>query len=101
MTKGALCKVELAKMLGLEMVGYCNEDVRDWEINELSKFEYQTIERKFNSNITVEITQEDLDIIELFEYIDGKSSQLTYLLWERAADQYLEKIKNLVETIKV
>lgn len=90
-------KVELAQMLGLEMVGYGSEEVDQWEITELTKFEYQTIEREFNSDITVEITQEDLDIIEIFEYIDGKSPQLTYLLWECAADQYLEKIKNLVE----
>ena len=76
-----MCKVELAKILGLEMLEYGYEEVRDWEINELVKFEYQIIERKFNSDITVEITQEDLDIIELFEYIDGKSSQLTHLLW--------------------
>ncbi|AGN51559.1 hypothetical protein VPLG_00120 [Vibrio phage eugene 12A10] len=94
-------KVELAKMLGLEMVGYGSREVDHWEVAELTKFEYQIIEREFNSGITVAITQEDLDIIEIFEYIDGKSSQLTHLLWERAADQYLEKIKNLVETIKV
>lgn len=103
-------KVELAKMLGLEMVGYSSEDVRPWEIKELLDFEYQTIEREFTADITVKIWQEDLDEdklnIKAEDLVEDGDievcvKQVEDLIWEHAADEYLGKIKSLVETIKV
>ncbi|AUR94341.1 hypothetical protein NVP1193O_210 [Vibrio phage 1.193.O._10N.286.52.C6] len=110
MTKGSLCKVELAKMLGLE--AHCGHgDVSKWEIVDLIINDYMTIGAQFNSGtFLVSITQGDLgkdklDIklsdLEAEEDIKVCIKQCEDLLWERAADQYLEKIKNLVETIKV
>mgnify|MGYP000678163540 CR=1 FL=1 len=108
--KGSLCKVELAKMLGLELTGYCTESVRPWEIKELLDFEYQTIERTFNTRITVEVDQGDLseknlnikheDLVREGD-IKVCVKQVEDLIWERAADEYLGKVKALVETIKV
>ena len=103
-------KVELAKMLGLSHP-YGGEVVEKWHIEEVLKQDwYLTHTSKFNAHITVEITQEDfyeenLDIrsVDLKKEEDIKVciKQCEDLLWKRAADQYLEKIRNLVETIKV
>lgn len=96
-------KVELAKMLGLEMVGYDQSPVSMWEINELEKFEYQTIERKFTGDISVEIDQEDFSKGSVLLMADAEEMcrQCNLILWERAAEEYLGKIKTLVETIKI
>lgn len=91
-------KVELAKMLGLEI---CDGDVREWEIEDLRKFEYMTIDKAFNAGITVEINKEDLNIIEYFENSQITEDKINSLVWKRAADEYLGKIKSLVETIRV
>ena len=101
-------KVELAKMLGL---AECQRvDVDRWDIRDLINNDYLTIDREFCSDITAIIDEEDfkphrLDIklsdLEKEEDIKVCIKQCEDLLWERAADQYLEKIKNLVETIKV
>ena len=110
MCKGSLCKVELAKMLGLE-INYGYGDISKWEIVDLIINDYMLIDAQFNSGtLLVSITQGDLgkdnlDIklsdLEAEEDIKVCIKQCEDLLWERAADQYLEKIKNLVETIKV
>lgn len=101
-------KVELAKMLGL---AECQRVAVDkWDISALINNNYMTIDREFSSGITTIIDEEDLkphrlDIklsdLEKEEDIKVCIKQCEDLLWERAADQYLAKIKNLVETIKV
>lgn len=101
-------KVELAKMLGLELANWDN--VCKWEIQELLEHDWQTIEWQFNAGIIVMIEQEDLseknlnikheDLVREGD-IKVCVKQVEDLIWERAADEYLGKIKSLVETIKV
>jgi len=110
MYKGTLCKVELAKMLGLGQY-YSECVVVEWHISEILKQEWYTSHvYEFNADITVTLELEDLSkdnldikLSDLDKDEDSKVciKQCEDLLWERAADQYLEKIKNLVETIKV
>ncbi|CAM0047611.1 hypothetical protein VPHK460_0104 [Vibrio phage K460] len=102
-------KVELAKMLGLETTGY-PQTISKYSIYDLISSSWCVISETFTSGIEIEIEQEDLsknklDIklsdLEKDEDIKVCIKQIEDLLWERATDQYLEKIKNLVETIKV
>lgn len=105
----SLSKVELAKMLGLEF-SYGYGTVSKYDIETLIELDYMTIEWSFNAGIDVRIEQEDfcknkLDIqlsdLEKDEDIKVCIKQCEDLLLERAADEYLGKIKSLVETIKV
>lgn len=106
--KGSLCKVELAKMLGLELASWGK--VCDWEIQDLLDNRWQTIEQEFNAGIKIEGEREDLsennlnikheDLVRE-EDIKVCVKQVEDLIWERAADEYLGKIKSSVETIKV
>lgn len=106
--KGSLYKVELAKMLGLELASW--NSVCKCEIQELLEHDWQTIEWKFNADIIVMVEQEDLseknlnikheDLVRE-EDIKVCVKQVEDLIWERAADEYLGKIKSLVETIRV
>ena len=105
-----MCKVELAKMLGLGQY-YTESVVEEWHILEMLKQEWYTSHvYEFNADVTVSLdledfTKDNLDIklsdLEKDEDIKVCIKQCEDLLWERAADQYLDKIKNLVETIKV
>lgn len=102
-------KVELAKILGLDVTGY-NQTISKYDIKNLLEHEWCIISETFTSGIEIEVEQEDLsennlnitpeDLIE-----DGDIKvcikQVEDLIWERAADEYLGKIKSLVETIKV
>lgn len=103
-------RVELAKMLGLGQ--YHTECiVEKWHISEILKQEWYTSHvYEFNADITVSLEQEDLskdklDIqlsdLEKDEDIKVCIKQCEDLLWERAAEKYLGKIKKLVETINV
>ncbi len=101
-------KIELAKMLGLgELENY---NISLWEIKNLLETDWMVIDGWFTAGISVEITKEDLgknklDISfkDLEEDGDIKAciKQCEDLMWERAAEQYLSKIKGLVETINV
>lgn len=102
-------KVELAKMLGLEVTGY-TQTITHYDIRNLLESEWCSISETFTSGIEIEIEQEDLaedklniKMSDLEEDGDIKVciKQVNDLLWERAADKYLSKIANLVETIKV
>jgi hypothetical protein len=103
-------KIELAKMMGL--TSFCGDQLLDlWHIEKVLKQDwYLTHEVEFNAGIIVTITHEDfhkdkLDIKleDLDDELDAKCciKQVEGLIWERAADEYLNKIKTLVENIKV
>ena len=101
-------KIELAKMLGLEL--NFNRSIDKWSLAELMQHQWNSLDYTFNADIVVTLEQEDLakeclDINEedLVRPEDLKVciSQCENLLWERAADKYLGKIKALVETIRV
>lgn len=97
-------KVDLAKMLGLEHCGYGeNISVSKWEIEDVLEQEWETIDQGFsNGKIQVSITHEDfapdkLDIKSEDLIDDGDIKvcikQVVDLIWERAADEYLLRIK--------
>ena len=101
-------KVELAKMLGLEL--NFNRSIDKWSLAELMQNSWNSLDYIFTADIVATLEQEDLakeclDITEedLVRTEDLKVciSQCENLLWERAADKYLGKIKDIVETIKV
>lgn len=101
-------KVELAKMLGLRL--QYKRDVNKWSLAELIVSHWNILDYTFNADIVVTLEQGDLstsnlDISEddLIKPEDIKVciEQCDTLLWERAADKYLEKIANIVETLKV
>ena len=101
-------KVELAKMLGLKL--NFNRSIDKWSLAELMKNQWNSLDYIFNADIVVTLEQEDLakdclDITEedLVRPEDLKVciNQVNDLLWGRAADKYLDKIANLVETIKI
>lgn len=97
-------KVDLAKMLGLEHCGYGeNISVSKWEIEDVLEQEWETIDQGFsNGKIQVCITHEDFsadklnikheDLVEQDD-IDYCIKQVVDLIWERAADEYLLRIK--------
>jgi len=107
--KGSLCKVELAKMLGLSTTGY-DQTISKHDINNLLAYEWCIISETFTSGIEIEVEQEDLseknlnikheDLVREGD-IKVCVKQVEDLIWERAADEYLGKIKSLVETIKL
>lgn len=101
-------KVELAKILGLETLHDYRVD--SCHVKNLLAHDYMEIDWSFNADIYVSITQEDLyednlnirhDDLVKDEDIKVCIKQCEDLLWERATDEYLGKIKSLVETIKV
>ena len=97
-----MSKVELAKMIGL--AADYNTRVFDWQIRDCLESSWFDIKGFFcNENIIVSISQDDftkdkLDIKEedLIEEGDIKIciKQVEDLLWERAADKYLEMVHN-------
>ncbi len=100
-------KVELAKMLGLVTT---ESHVGKWEIKDLLETDWMVLDWVFNAGVSVEITKGDLgkdklDInledLEEDGDIEVCIKQCEDLIWERAADKYLGKIKGLVETINV
>ncbi len=104
-----MSKIELAKMLGLEE-GDWNSSISIWEIKNLLETDWMVMYWVFTADISVEITKEDLgknklniNLKDLEEDGDIKAciKQCEDLMWERAAEQYLSKIKGLVETINV
>jgi hypothetical protein len=97
-------KVELAKMLGLEHCGYGeNISVSKWEIEDVLEQEWETIDQGFsNGKIQISIEHEDfaankLNIKheDLIDECDVKVciKQVSDLIWERAADEYLLRVK--------
>lgn len=103
-----MSKVELAKMLGLRLI--YNNDVTVWSLKDLLSSHWYSVDYTFNADIIATLTQEDLvkdkldisdgDLIEP-EDIKACIQQCDELLWERAAAEYLNKITNIIETLKV
>ena len=95
-------KVELAKMLGLEY--YYGYSVDKYTLADCIFYDCEIIHWEFcNSKIVVSVCQEDftkdkLDIklsdLEREEDIKTCIKQVEDLLWERAADRYLEMVHN-------
>ena len=97
-------KVELAKMMWLEPCGYGdNINVSKWEIEDVLEQEWETIDQGFlEGKIQVSITHEDFapdkldikpeDLVEQGD-IDYCIKQVVDLIWERAADAYLNRVK--------
>lgn len=97
-------KVELAKMLGLEHHCYGEAiSVNKWEIESALEKQWQTIPQYFLfGKIRVEVVHEDFapdklnikpeDLVEQGD-IDYCIKQVEDLIWERAADKYLFRIK--------
>lgn len=98
-----MTKVELAKMIGLT----CDSKylkVNKREIEDLLQHEWGSVEQAFcNGKIRVCVQQKDLakdklDIRpeDLIKDEDAKvcCTQIETLLWERAAEDYLQKIHN-------
>lgn len=95
-------KVELAKMIGLEY--YCGYSVDKYHLMDLLENDWDSIDWEFcNGKIIVSVSREDfakdkLNIKEsdLIEDGDIKTciKQVEDLLWERAADKYLEMVHN-------
>lgn len=92
-------KVELAKMLGLKLQH--KRDINKWSLAELMQNRWDSPDYTFNADIVITLEQEDLtkdclDISEedLVRPADLKVciEQCETLIWERAADKYLEKI---------
>lgn len=95
-------KVKLAKMIGLYETGY-DQTISKQDILNLLENELMVISETFCGNIEVEIEQEDfsqdkLDIklsdLENDADIKVCIKQVEDLLWERAADEYLEMVHN-------
>lgn len=93
-------KIELAKMIGLITTGY-TQQITKYDIENLLENEWMTISETFSGNIEIEIEQEDLaadcldiKLIDLEREEDAKVCirQVENLLWERAADKYLELV---------
>lgn len=92
-------KIELAKMIGLEAEGI---NVYEWQIRDCLDSSWFDIKFSFcDEKIIVSVDQDDftkdkLDITEedLVEEGDIKAciKQVEDLLWERAADKYLEMV---------
>ena len=97
-------KVELAKMLGLEHCGYgADISVNRWEIEEVLQQEWETIDQGFSrGKIKISIVHEDFapdalnitlkDLVKQGD-IDYCIKQVEDLIWERAADEYIGRIK--------
>ena len=96
-------KVELAKMIGLEK-DYDNCYIQKEDLQASLKMHWCKIELNFCDNIInvrvdkSDFTKDKLDIKEedLIEEGDIKTctKQVEDLLWERAADRYLEMVHN-------
>lgn len=96
-----MSKVELAKLLGLETTGY-TQNISQEYIENLLEHECMIISETFIGGIEVEIKQEDFtsdklnikpeDLVEQGD-IDYCIKQVVDLIWERAADEYLLRIK--------
>lgn len=97
-------KVELAKMLGLEHCGYGKDiSVSKWEIEDVLQQEWETIDQGFsNGKIQISIAHEDfapdelnIKLTDLVDEGDIKVciKQVVDLIWERAADEYLLRVK--------
>lgn len=100
-----MTKVELAKMIGLTCDTWNRVlKVDKWQIEDLLQHEYEWIEQTFfDDMIKVSVQQDDLakdklDIKaeDLIKDEDAKvcCTQVETLLWERAAEDYLQKIHN-------
>lgn len=96
-------KVELAKMIGLEISQGQDSVVKPYEINQLLETQYLTIEREFlDGKIKVVIDAEDF-----YEITKGildqneayKCGYVTGIIWERAADEYLARVHNAAMVI--
>lgn len=95
-------KVELAKIIGLEH--YCGHSVDKYSLIDLLENDWERLDWEFcHGKVIVSVDQEDftkdkLDINEsdLIEDGDIKTciKQVKDLLWERAADKYLEMVHN-------
>ena len=95
-------KVELAKMIGLEY--YCGYYVDKYSLKSLLENNWAYLDWEFcDGKVIVSVDQDDftkaiLDIKEedLVEEGDIKTciKQVEDLLWERAADKYLEMVHN-------
>lgn len=95
-----MTKVELAKMLGLTPDYTLSVD--KWQIKDLLEDQwYHAIECEFNAGVKVEVLKEDVENRHLDFDNTLFLNYVEELLWERAADKYLEKIKDIVNTIKV
>lgn len=116
-----MSKIELAKMLGLELDDDC-EQVEDYlpslheDTQELIKMtDYCYLRYSFNNGAVVVVVEEDWvktvpDNITKYNvsvsdweqyYKTSFINNYNEMVWERAADEYLGKIKALVETIRV
>ena len=95
-------KVELAKMVGLEH--YCGHSVDKYSLLDCIDNDWESIDWEFcHGKIIVSVDQDDftkdkLDIklsdLEREEDTKVCIKQVEDLLWERAADKYLEMVHN-------
>lgn len=93
-------KIELAKMLGFTCD--CYDKVDSWDIENLLEQDWDIIEMSFcYGKIIVCAEQEDLIELEISKEDMVKEAdikvcikQVSDLLWERAADEYLKRVHN-------
>lgn len=91
-------KVELAKILGLE--DDYNLQVSSYILLEVLEEDWQFIKSEFcEGKIDVEVGQDDLHMLDISSEdliedgdIEVCIAQVETLIWERAADEYLERV---------
>ena len=90
MNKIEFNKVELAKMLGLTSHTGC--EVEDWEVSNMRQDDINIV-MDFVGGIKVIFSRSDWDD-SIINYTDNAAKQITYYMWQCAADEYLSRVHN-------